>query len=124
MPLPGDGVTVNTIRRNDRTIRYLRITSGPQRDRYVHQLVAEAMLGRPLRPDEEVDHQDQDTLNNAWTNLTVRTVSDHAKVTRTRATMQRLARQAAEGALAYQEDRAARRLEEAEARDAADPGGR
>ena len=112
MPLPGDGVTVNTIRRNDRTIRYLRITSGPQRDRYVHQLVAEAMLGRPLLPSEEVDHLDQDTLNNDWRNLLVRTVSDHAKVTRTRATMQRLAVQAAEGALAYQADRAARRDEE------------
>jgi len=84
MPVPGDGVSLNTIERCGLEIRYLRITSGPQRGRYVHQLVAEAMLGRPLAPDEEVDHLNSNTLDNTWTNLQVLNVSEHAKVTRSR----------------------------------------
>ena len=82
MPPPGDGTCINV---TSTGMRYLRIRSGPQRNRYVHQLVAEAMLGRELRSDEEVDHKDQNTLNNDWRNLEVKTVSEHAKVTRRRA---------------------------------------
>ena len=85
MPRPGDGVAINTITRHGKSIRYLRVTSGPQRGRYVHQLVAEAILGRELREDEEVDHLDRDTLNNDWRNLVVRNKVDHGKVTRERA---------------------------------------
>lgn len=84
MPKPGDGTSINTITRNGRSIRYLRIRSGPQRGRYVHQLVAEAMLGRPLADNEEVDHEDRDTLNNAWTNLKVVDIVEHGRVTRRR----------------------------------------
>jgi hypothetical protein len=84
MPPPGNGTYINTITRKGRTIAYLRISRGPQRDRYVHQLVAEAALGRELLSDEEVDHEDQDTLNNDWRNLVVRSISEHSRVTRLR----------------------------------------
>lgn len=59
---------------------YLRITAGPQRNCYVHRLIAEAMLGRPLRKDETVHHKDGNTLNNRWTNLEVLLLSDHARL--------------------------------------------
>jgi len=82
MPAPGDGVALNTIERCGLEIRYLRISSGPQRGRYVHTMIAEAMLGRPLAADEEVDHVDGNTLNNHYSNLRVVTASEHAKKTR------------------------------------------
>lgn len=85
----GDGTYLNTITRNGRTIIYLRISSGPQRDRYVHQLVAEAKLGRPLLPHEEVDHDDGNTLNNDWRNLVVRTKPEHGRKTRRQAAERR-----------------------------------
>lgn len=94
MPPRGAGTYLNTIERCGLAIRYLRISSGPQRDRYVHQLVAEAMLGRPLEPHEEVDHKDGDTLNNAWTNLDVTNTSDHAKKTRRQAVEKRRSQRA------------------------------
>lgn len=50
---------------------YLKITSGPLRDKLVHTVVAEGMLGRPLRDDEHVHHKDGDTKNPHWTNLLV-----------------------------------------------------
>jgi hypothetical protein len=85
MPKPGDGTYVNTSqRRGGKPSRYLRISSGPQRDKYVHQLVAEAMLGRELAPNEDVDHKDEDTLNNDWRNLQVLDKSEHARLTRER----------------------------------------
>lgn len=99
MPPPGAGTYVNTITRSGRTIRYLRISSGPQRDRYVHQLVAEAMLGRPLAADEEVDHKDTNTLNNDWRNLDVIKDGPHARRTRERAA--RRAKRAAARARRY-----------------------
>lgn len=91
MPLPGDGTYLNTITRNGRTQRYLRISSGPQRDKYVHQLVAEAVLRRALLAHEEVDHDDGDTLNNHWENLVVRTKPEHGRKTRRQARERRLA---------------------------------
>ena len=42
---------------------YPRIWAGPLRGQYLHRVVAEAMLGRELRPDEEVHHRDKDKLN-------------------------------------------------------------
>lgn len=39
--------------------------------RHEHRAVAEAMLGRPLRPGEVVHHRDGDKLNNDPTNLEV-----------------------------------------------------
>ena len=84
MPVPGNGVYVNTITRGGKTIRYLRISSGPQRGQYVHQLVAAAKLGRDLMPFEEVDHDDGNTLNNHFSNLVVRHSRVHARITRSR----------------------------------------
>lgn len=50
---------------------YLRVTAGPQRNRYVHMLVMEAKLGRELLSNETVDHIDGNRLNNDWRNLRV-----------------------------------------------------
>jgi hypothetical protein len=91
MPPPGDGVSLNTIERCGLAIRYLRVSSGPQRGRYVHQLVMEARLGRALLPGEEVDHIDGNTLNDCWTNLQLMTGSEHAKKTRRQAVEKRSA---------------------------------
>lgn len=86
MPAFSHGTSLNTLRRHTsgKQEQYLRIKAGPQRDRYVHQLVAEALLGRPLASNEEVDHLDGNTLNNEFTNLRVLTVEQHAIVTRRR----------------------------------------
>lgn len=89
MPPRGNGTYLNTIERCGLAIQYLRVSSGPQRNRYVHQLVAEAMLGRSLMHFEEVDHKDGNTLNNHFTNLQVIHASAHAKETRRRATSKR-----------------------------------
>lgn len=108
MPKPGAGVALNTITRNGKSQRYLRITSGPQRDRYVHQLVAEAKLGRELGPNEEVDHNDGDTLNNDWRNLVVRSKPEHGRKTRRQAQERRSGaerRQHTEDEQAYEEYR-------------------
>lgn len=61
-------------------LRYLRISRGPQRGKYVHQLIAEAMLGRALFSFEQVDHIDGNTLNNDPSNLKVVHASEHARV--------------------------------------------
>ena len=50
---------------------YLKITAGPLRGVYVHTLVAELMLGRPLENDETVEHKDGDGLNPHPKNLKV-----------------------------------------------------
>jgi hypothetical protein len=47
----------------ERTQKYLRISAGPQRKRYVHDLVMEAKLGRKLEGDETVEHLDGNGLN-------------------------------------------------------------
>jgi hypothetical protein len=95
MPPFAAGVALNTIERCGLEIRYLRITSGPQRGRYVHQLVMEAKLGRPLRPDEEVDHANGDTLDNAWNNLELMTKIEHGRKTRRQAVERKRERQRA-----------------------------
>lgn len=46
---------------------------------YLHRIIAEARLGRFLKPTEIVHHIDGDTLNNHWTNLMVMSQADHAK---------------------------------------------
>ena len=43
--------------------KYLIVKAGPQRDKYVHDLIMEAVLGRPLENDETVEHRDGDGLN-------------------------------------------------------------
>jgi HNH endonuclease len=51
--------------------KYLRITAGPLRYKYVHIIVAEGMLGRELTRDEHVHHIDGNQMNCKWTNLLV-----------------------------------------------------
>lgn len=50
---------------------YPRMSCGPQVNKFVHVLVAEARLGRPLKDNEHVHHKDGDTKNPHWTNLLV-----------------------------------------------------
>ncbi len=50
---------------------YPRMSCGPQVNKFVHILVAEAMLRRKLRKDEHVHHKDGDTKNPAWENLLI-----------------------------------------------------
>jgi hypothetical protein len=59
---------------------YPRMGCGPQRNKLVHVLVAEGMLGRPLRRDEHIHHKDGDTKNPHWTNLLVLDASTHGAV--------------------------------------------
>lgn len=105
MPRPGDGTSINTIERYGIEIRYLRVRSGPQRGAYLHRLIAEAMIGRPLTSDEEVDHKDGNTLNNHPSNLQVIDAHEHARITRARATEKRREkRRARDAAAAHAED--------------------
>jgi hypothetical protein len=59
---------------------YPRMSCGPQVNKFVHILVAEARLGRKLRPDEHIHHKDGDTKNPHWTNLLVLDSSTHGAV--------------------------------------------
>lgn len=59
---------------------YLVIKAGPQRDRRVHEIIAEAMLGRELKRDEQVHHKDENKLNNDWRNLQILTEKEHGAV--------------------------------------------
>jgi len=56
---------------------YVEFTRGPHKGRAVHTVLAEAMLGRPLRSDEVVHHMDRDRTNNSLCNLQVMTRSEH-----------------------------------------------
>lgn len=62
----------------------MRVCYGKQRDEYVHTLVMEGMLGRPLKPWEQVEHADGDGTNNRWTNLVLTTDELHPALTRER----------------------------------------
>lgn len=48
---------------NDSARRYLRISAGPQRGRYVHDLILEAKIGRKLMKNETAEHADGNGLN-------------------------------------------------------------
>lgn len=56
------------------------MSCGPQVDKFVHILVAEAMLGRKLRRDEHVHHKDGDVKNPHWSNLLVMDATTHNAV--------------------------------------------
>jgi hypothetical protein len=49
---------------NDLARKYIRITAGPQRGKYVHTLILEAKIGRKLRRGETAEHKDGNGLNN------------------------------------------------------------
>ena len=56
-----NGCYVN--RCNDPSRKYIRISAGPQRGRYVHDLILEAKIGRRLLPHETAEHKDGNGLN-------------------------------------------------------------
>lgn len=68
------GITCKT------TKRYPRVTAGPLRNKYVHRIVAAALIGRELERSEEVHHKDGDRLNFNWDNLMVLGSKDHGWV--------------------------------------------
>jgi hypothetical protein len=70
--------------KNGKEIPYVRVCAGPQNDKYVHRLIAEALLRRPLKPNETVDHKDQNSLNCAPWNLQVCSWHIHGKITAAR----------------------------------------
>lgn len=59
---------------------YPRVTAGPHRHKYVHRMIAAAMLGRELNRDEEVHHKNADKLDFAFQNLLVLGTTDHGWV--------------------------------------------
>lgn len=69
---------------------YVRVCAGKQRGEYVHTLIMEGMIGRPLKPWEQVEHQDGDGTNNSWTNLMLTTDEKHPALTRERLEKERL----------------------------------
>lgn len=57
---------------------YIRITCGPQRDCYVHTLIAEAKIGRKLEPGETVEHRNGNGLDNDPPNIIVVTRAENS----------------------------------------------
>jgi hypothetical protein len=49
-------------------------------DRYIHRVVMEEHIGRPLRNDEHVHHKDGDVTNNDISNLRILSNSKHRKL--------------------------------------------
>ena len=62
------------------TKRYPRVTAGPHRHKYVHRMIAAAMLGRELERDEEVHHKNSDRRDFAFQNLFILGNADHGWV--------------------------------------------
>lgn len=62
------------------TKKYPRVTAGPLRHKYIHRIVAAALIGRELTRDEEVHHKDSDRRNFNWDNLLVLGEKDHGWV--------------------------------------------
>lgn len=59
---------------------YPRMSCGPQRNKFVHVLVAEGILGRKLRADEHIHHKDGNVKNPHWSNLLVMDATTHNAV--------------------------------------------
>lgn len=49
--------------------------------KYVHRILAEIKLGRPLKPNEQTHHKDRNGLHNSMDNIEVLTHQDHVKIT-------------------------------------------
>ena len=62
------------------TKKHPRCTAGPLRHKYIHRIVAAALVGRELTKDEEVHHRDGDRRNFNWDNLLVLGEKDHGWV--------------------------------------------
>ena len=77
MPPLKRGTYVNKC--NDGSRRYIRVSAGPQRDKYVHDLIMEAKLGRPLAKHETVEHRDGNGLNNDPANLELMTRPENTR---------------------------------------------
>jgi HNH endonuclease len=75
----GPKVKLGTYVNHHGGMEHIRVCAGPQRDEYVHTLVMEAKLGRKLLPGETVDHENGNPLDNAWTNLVVKTNSENVR---------------------------------------------
>jgi hypothetical protein len=56
---------------------YATTLVGPNQYVHTHRLVAEALLGRPLRHDEHVHHIDGDKTNNSLSNLRIMSNVEH-----------------------------------------------
>lgn len=70
MPKFRNGTYVNVTKKKRRNpAKYLRISAGPLRGEYVHRIVAAAKMGRDLTDEETIDHEDGNTLNDDWRNL-------------------------------------------------------
>lgn len=61
---------------------YYEYTNGKKKGKMVHRVVAESMIGRPLRAGEVVHHKDRNKLNNDPSNLEVMTRSKHTSLHR------------------------------------------
>lgn len=57
---------------------YVKLSMGGGKQRYEHRVVAEAMLGRPLSPREQVHHLNGDKGDNRPANLLVLGIREHA----------------------------------------------
>ncbi len=69
MPTFKNGTHINRQKRTK--TEYLRISAGKHRGKYVHTLIAEAKIGRPLRDDETVEHKNGDGLDPSPDNIIV-----------------------------------------------------
>ncbi len=69
-------------RRKPKIGSYRTLDVGKRR-RYVHRLVIEILLGRPLHHDEHVHHKDGDKYNNHPNNLALLSAGEHTHITNT-----------------------------------------
>jgi hypothetical protein len=59
---------------------YIRITAGPQRNMYLHRLLAAFKVGRPLTKDEDAHHVNGKKLDFGYDNIKVMGHKEHGCV--------------------------------------------